>query len=289
MIRSLLLVAFLALPGTAPAAEESASSAPTAPVEQTGSKPASETASAADGQPEAAPPPLERYRTPWEALSERLIGTASRAVRFDWRQKTLGLGLLGGPLLELNNFSSAQAGAFVRVPLGVVMGDLAITRVFTWGSQSTDQLALTPYRQAGRPSRFDLDFNVALPLAEGVVTARPGFFPPTELVFSLDAGLRYSFYPGGFGGMGFGDVVKALFSPGLSDQERANLEDERLPGMEVDAARYNLLVGGSLDIYFQSGGFIAPRVMVAVPVLSGLSKSGLGWWWELTLGLGWML
>jgi len=29
-----------------------------------------------------------------------------------------------------------------------------------------------------------------------VATARPGFFPATELVFSANAGLRYLFYPG---------------------------------------------------------------------------------------------
>jgi hypothetical protein len=107
-----------------------------------------------------------------------MIGTASRAVRFDWRNKTFGIGLLASQILELNNFNSTQVGLFARTPLvGSLMADLALTYVHTWGSAATGQLALTPYRQAARPSRMELDINLGFPLAEAVATARPGFFP----------------------------------------------------------------------------------------------------------------
>jgi len=121
-----------------------------------------------------------------------------------------------------------------------------------------------------------------------VVTAWPGFFPATELVFSVDAGFRYLYYPGSLHGAGFREIAKALFSPGLTDRELENLEADRLPGMELDGGRYNLLAGLSVDLYFRSGGFVSPRAMIAVPLLSSLTGSGLGWWWELSLGLGWM-
>jgi hypothetical protein len=229
--------------------------------------------------------PLARYREPLDAMMERMIGVASRAVRVDWRRKTVGFGVTGSRLLELNNFSSARLGAVVRRPFGGVMGELAVSRVFTWGSDSTRKLALTPYRQLGRPSRFELDVGLAYPLAEGVATARAGFFPATELVFSATAGLRYLWYPGALSGVGFRRHLTGLLKPRLSAGELDHLEKERPPGMQVDPARYNLLSGLSLDIYFHSGGFLAPRVMAALP----LTGSDLDWWWEVSLGLGWLL
>lgn len=229
-------------------------------------------------------PAIERYRTPFEVLSERMIGTASRAVRFDWRKKSLGVGLMGSQLLELNNFNSARFGGLVRKPLGAVMGELAITRVWTRGSASTRKLALTPYRQSGRPSRFELDINASYPLAEGVATARPGFFPATELVFSANAGLRYVYYPGALSGAGLGESARTLLAPGLSAREQENLESKLPPGMQLDEVRYNLLTGLGLDVYFQTGGFLSPRAMVALPI----TGSDLGLWWELTFSAGWM-
>jgi len=201
----------------------------------------------------------------------------------------VGFGILGSELLERNNFSSGRLGAFARTPLGNLMGEVAITGVFTSGSDSTDKLALTPYRQIGRPSRWELDVNLGIPVAEGVVTAWPGFFPATELVFSLDAGFRYLFYPRGFGGATFSQVAKAVLAPQLTQRELDKLERSRPGGMEIDTARYGLMAGASLDLYFHSGGFLSPRVLVAVPTLAPLTGTGLGWWWELSVALGWAL
>ncbi|QRK05711.1 hypothetical protein JQX13_37025 [Archangium violaceum] len=279
MIRSVLLIACLALPRTTWAAEEPAADS-TQPAR-------GDDAQAADSESKKEDTTIERHRTPFEALNERMIGTASRAVRFDWRQTRAGIGLVGSQLLELNNFKSTRLGGFVRTPIGGFLGEIAITRVFTRGSSSTEKLALTPYRQSGRPSRFELDLNLGYPLAEGVATARPGFFPATELVFSANAGLRYLFYPGSLSGASFGETVTSLFAPKLSEREVENLESSRLPGMQLDGARYSLLTGFSLDIYFQPGGFLSPRVLVALPLISGVDGSGLGLWWELSFSAGW--
>ncbi len=308
MIRRVLLLgaALSAFPAASLAGEEPANAATGAhAAAATGSepaaalaKPSTASAPAAASGPAASPAKpsdakqpdnsLERWRTPLDALAERMIGTASRAVRFDWRQSSFGVGLVGSDLLELNNFTSFRAGLAGRTPLGGLMGELALTRVFTDGSASTEKLALTPYRQSGRPSRFELDFNLALPLFEGVSTPRPGFFPATELVFSLNAGFRYLYYWGQMSGMKWQDVAGALMSPRLTDKELQNIEGDRLPGMQIDGARYNLLGGLSFDVYFQSGLYLEPRVLVAIPVFSGFATTGLGWWWELNLGLGWM-
>jgi len=228
---------------------------------------------------------LENYRLPMDTLTERMIGVASRAVRFDWRREQCGFGVKTGELLELNNFSSTSYGITARKPIaGSLMGEAAVTYVRTTYGAAAEELAQTPYRQVGRPSRFELEVNAAYPLAEGVATARPGFFPATELVLSAQGGLRYLFYPDALEGAGLKRTAETILTPSLSSYELSNLEKSRPPAMQVDTARYGLLSGLSVDIYFHSGGFLTPRAMVALPV----TDSALGFWWELSLGAGWM-
>lgn len=308
MIRSLLITLMVALPGSvlAEARAEAATlrgsrSAPflsvngdaqaEPPVQAERSREAAESkppaASADDSPPPTPDTSLERWRTPVEALNERMIGTASRAVRFDWRNSTVQVGVLGTELLERNNFASTRLGLMARKPLGVFMGELAVTRAFTWETDSTRKLALTPYRQFGRPSRFELDVNVGYALAEGVVTAWPSFFPPAEMVFSANVGVRYLFYPGALGGQKFLDVTTALASPKLTDDELEYLEQSRPGGMQIDPARYSTLAGLSVDVYLQPGAFLTPRVMMALPLLTPANDTGLGFWWELSVAAGW--
>lgn len=259
VIRSLSLIAALSLPGLASAEE--------AKTEST---------------------QLERHRTPFEALTERMIGSASRAVRFDWRQKTVTLGIATGSLLELNSFASMRIGAFARVPVGNLLVEFAFSRAITWGSDSTANLARTPYRQIARPGRFEIDLNLEFPLAEGVVTPRFGFIPPAEMVFSLAAGFRYLLYTEIWKDLTVGEAALAIVSPSMSEKELNNLEGNRLPAMKIDPSRYALLAGFSVDLYFQPGFLLSPRVMLALPVFSAGDRN-LGAWWELTLRVGWAL
>jgi hypothetical protein len=231
--------------------------------------------------------PLKAYQLPFDTLLEQTVGSASRAVRFDWRKSTASLGLMGGQVLELNNFTSERIGAFLRTPVGPFLGEFGVGWVFTSGSAASDQLSLTPYRQLGRPSRLELNFDLGLPIAEGVVTPRFGFLPAAELVFSANAELRYLYYPGELTHANFGQVAGAIFSPSLTQLEIDNLNSRRLPGMQVSTGRYNLLTGLSLDVYLHNGLFLAPRMMVALPIFALGSADQLGWWWELNLGVGW--
>ncbi len=232
---------------------------------------------------------LEQYRTPFDALTERALGTASRAVRFDWRRSTVGFGVSSSILAELNNFASGRVGGFARVPAGNLMVELAVTRVITWGSASSALLALTPYRQYGRPSRVELDINASYALFEGVGTGRFGFIPPTEMVFSATLGLRYLYYPGSLSNLSADRVAGALFAPVMSDPEIANMKDQLPAAMELDPSRYALLAGFTLDLFFQPGLFVTPRVLVGIPIISGPSGRGIGVWWELSLLAGWQL
>lgn len=232
---------------------------------------------------------IAKWRTPLDTLAESTVGVASRAVLFDWRRSTVGFGIVGSALLELNNFTSARVGGFVRVPVGNLSVELAVTRAITWGSDSTAKLSLTPYRQAARPTRIEFDVNASYALLEGVGTPRLSLIPPAELVFQLTLGFRYLYYYNALGTANFGQAFEAIFAPRLQQRELDYLEKERLPGMQVDPARYNLMVGFQLDLYFRTGVFLAPRVMVALPLLAGITGSSLGWWWDLSMQLGWQI
>lgn len=231
---------------------------------------------------------VERYRTPLEALTERPVGEASRAVRYDWRRSRVGFGVTGGSLLELNNFWSARLGGFVRKAFGNFMLELAVTWVGVWDSDASLKLALTPYRQFGRPPRLEIDANLSYALFEGVGTARLGIIPAAQLVLSATVGLRYLLHPQAFRGLDPGAALAAVFSPRLSDTEVANLDTVRNRGMQVDRARYGLLAGFTFDVYFRPGVVLSPRVMMAIPVFGAVNGPGLGvgWWWELSLGVG---
>lgn len=229
---------------------------------------------------------LERYKSPIEALTEHPVGETSRAVRFDWRRSRIGFGVIGGSVIELNNFSSARIGGYVRKAFGNIMIDAAVSYVDTWGSLATDQLSRTPYRQFARPRRAEFEVNFGYAIAEGVVTSRPGMLPAAQLVLTANAGVRYVFYPGGVKGLPFFESLGAVFSPRISDAEVLNLESSRLPGMQIDRARYAVLAGLTLDVYFKPGFVLTPRVMMALPVFSAIQGAQLGAWWELSIAAG---
>lgn len=292
MIRSVLLAALLAsaasaqaqTPDAAAPAVTTATASPDTSPDSSSAPPKQGTSEKPDRSPDRS---IDAHRIPFEELNERMIGSTSQSVRFNWRKVTVGVGGTGSSLLELNNFGSNRIGVAVRRPMFGMMGELAITRVSTWSTPSSDLLSLTPYRQAGRPSRYELDFNLAFPLAEGVVTAWPGWFPATQLVFSATGGARYLFYPGSWEGMTLLEASTALIAPYLNDIELENLEGARNRGMAIDRARYSLLAGLQVDVYFHQGAYLSPRALIALPILSGFGNNAIGFWWELSFGLGW--
>ncbi|MEO1171215.1 MAG: hypothetical protein AAFX94_04070 [Myxococcota bacterium] len=233
--------------------------------------------------PEEKEPPLEVFRVPFRELVGRTLGSTSRPVSYDWRRSTVGFGVVGSQLTELNNFRSGRFGGTVRTPIGGMIGELSLSRVWTRSTDSSRSLAQTPFRQAGRPNRLELDVGLSLPLAEGIVTWWPSFVPAMEMVFSATASVRYLYYFEAQDGFGLRDRLSALFRPTLTDAELDNLEDARNAGMEVDRARVNALIGFTTDFYFSNGAFLTPRVMAGLP-----TGNGLGLWWELSFGLGWM-
>ena len=247
------------------------------------SPPPSEDTAPVDRKPDQT---LLRHRTAFDVLTERTIGRTSRRVRFDWRRSTVHFGATGALPAELNNFESLRAGGFVRFPGAGMLFEASASYVWVRGTESTERLALTPYRQPGRPNRLELDFSGALPLAEGLVTALPRLVPAAELVLNAHAHFRYRIYPRGYADMGLRDALKAVVSGSLSDAEQENLESQRLPGMEIDPARYDLLAGLGTDVYFQSGLFFSHKMLVAVPLLQFINDTKLGFGFELAVSMG---
>jgi hypothetical protein len=229
---------------------------------------------------------LSPYRTPFPVLAERAIGTASKPVAFDWRRTDVHVAATGDQLFELNNFNSLRAGGMLRIPSSGVIYEIGMAHVWVWDTPSSQLLALTPYRQPGRPSRFELDLTLGLPVAEGVVTWFPRFFPAAEMVFNVYGGLRYVVYPQGYAHLKFGQVAKSILSPSLSDDEIENLDDHRLDSMEVDPGRYGIVVGFGNDLYFRSGVFVSPRMMFSVPLLAPISDTKILFSAEVTLAVG---
>ncbi|MDG1483999.1 MAG: hypothetical protein P8R54_30690 [Myxococcota bacterium] len=229
---------------------------------------------------------LSRFRTPFDVLAERTIGTASTPVEFSWRRSRVMLAVTGDHYFELNNFNTIRGGGMARFESNGLLFEVGLSRAWVWDTPSSELLALTPYRQPGRPKRVEVDFNVGVPLAEGVVTTFPRFFPAAQLVLNAYGGIHYLVYPTGFQGLKIREVGAALIAPALSAAELENLEDQRLDAMQVDPGRYGLMAGFGNDIYFKQGLFISPRAMFSVPLLAPVSGSQLLFWADFSLAIG---
>ena len=244
---------------------------------------------AAEGESAPAEPvddPLAPHRMPLAELVNRTIGTASKPTAFNWRRTTAQFAVTGDQLYELNNFNSLRAGAMARFPTGGLIVEFGMSYARTWDTPSSELLALTPYRQPGRPDRMDIDFNIGLPIAEGVVTVMPRWFPSLQMVFNAYVGFRYSLYPDAFAGMKPGEVFTAVLAPSLTQDELDNLEDRRLDAMQVDAGRYGLMVGVGNDLYFKQGFFLSPRASFALPILAPVTETDLLFWGDVSIAIG---
>ena len=98
--------------------------------------------------------PLSRYRASFDVLADSAIGTVSTPVKFDWRRSPVHLAATGSFLFELNNFDSARGGVLTRLPTGGLLLSFELSYVGVWDTPSSRMLALTPYRQPGRPERL---------------------------------------------------------------------------------------------------------------------------------------
>lgn len=269
-----------------------ASDAVPAAAEHPGAEPA-------DSMPAPQAASVDGYHASVERLTEHFLGTASRPVRFDWRRSSFAVGVLGSELIERNNYGSFRLGGVARSAFQDIMVEVAVSYVSVLSTTSSDQLALTPYVQAGRPPRFEIDLNASYPIAEAPVTPIIDLIPPAELVLFATVGGRYLLYPQAVVGdrawenqdtwtdiATWRDIGFGLAAPSLTEEDRLVIERDKLGGMLLDSARVHSLAGLTLDIYFQPGIVISPRGLLAVPILAPVSGTQLGFWWEISLAMG---
>ncbi len=228
-------------------------------------------------------------RTPIQAMNEHFLGSTSRSVRFDWRRSPVTLGLGVSELIEKNTFGQWRAGVFGRKAFDDVIVEVGVNVYQAYDTPSSETLALTPFRQAGRPNHLEIDANVGYAVAEGVVTPLASFMPPAELALVALGGVRYLGYWQTFVDRTPQDIGLALVSPQLGESEKDQLDVDAPGAMLVDPARLHTMAGLSLDVYFQPGFYVAPRAMVAIPVLVPITASQLGFFWELSLIVGYAL
>jgi|GEM_PF-986239 len=230
---------------------------------------------------------VARARTPVQALTEHFVGSTARAVRFDWRRAPVMVGLSAGEVVEKNNFSAQRYGLLGRKAFSDLILEVGVQLYLSDDTASSELLALTPYRQAGRPAHLELDLNLGYAIAEGVVTPLAAFMPPAEVALVALGGVRYLGYWQTFPDRPIQDIGLSLASPQLSQIELERLDRDAPEAMAIDPARLHALVGLAVDTYLQPGLWVSPRAMLAVPVLVPVTNTSLGLFWELTLAVGW--
>lgn len=264
-----------------------------APATQPSSAPASE-------EPPQEGPGLEAFRVPVDELTEHFLGSTARPVRVDWRRSLVLVGVSGSELIERNNFGAYRLGGFARHAFGDMMLEAGATYVWVLETESSQILERTPYKQAGRPARVELEANVSYPLFEGVVTPLIDLLPPSEMVLSATGGGRYLFYPEVVvGDRDWGrlttwndlstwtDLGGSLGTGQLPEEDLVRLEQSAPGAMSVDPAILHPLVGLTADAYYQPGLFVSARAMLALPLIAAVTGTRLGFWWELSLAAGW--
>jgi hypothetical protein len=243
---------------------------------------------------------IDQFRTPVDRLTEHYLGSASRPVRFDWRNSPIILGVTGSELIERNNFGSFRLGGLVRKGFAGFMIEGAVNYVFVLETETSRMLGLTPYRQPTRPSRVEIDINLSYALFEGVVTPIVDFIPPSEMVLMGTVGVRYLVHPQVIVGdrdwssgetwtttQTWQDIGASLATVQLLDEDRERLERRALAGMAIDPALVHTMAGFTFDTYYQPGLFFSARSLLGIPALAVASGTRLGFWWEISFATGW--
>jgi hypothetical protein len=230
---------------------------------------------------------LEKSRVPLPALSNRILGQTFRPAVLDWRNSSYLIHPSFGQLLELNNFETTRLGLAMRIPNDGMQLKFGLSYAHVAATHSSELLAKTPYRQAGRPSRIEADFGIESPVAEGILSQLLTFIPEAQVVFSLQATLRYLYYMGSTKGMSTRSTLGAWFSPRLTEMELQNLRRKAPAGMYLDQARINGGAGFAADVYFASRMYVNQSLTLMTPMLA--PDSGLAYMWDLSLGVGYAL
>ena len=222
---------------------------------------------------------------PISVAYDNILGSVDRASVFEWRKYKL-VSLAVGQLIELNTFDVSKVQVGIRFPMLIsdefnLQVDLGYVDVDS--TYSSDYISNTPYRQAGRPSHFELDLGMDFPISEGVGNNIMEIIPVFQMSISLQARLRYLIYPSAISAMLEWEAIYKIFSPDLTTEELKFLSKSAPRGMKIEQNRYDFLFGTRVDLYSRKRFFLHLDNMIA------MSYGSLGSWIELSLGIGYAI
>ncbi len=230
----------------------------------------------------------EAGERPFPSVLGDVIAASYLESAFLWRNAAVHFVVELGQPLELNNFESTRFGLTVGLPLASFLAGADLAYVSTESTASNAILEETPVRQVGRISRIEYGAFAELPLAEGLANNALSLLPAAQLMLSLQLRIRSAYYPGMYRDHAVEDVLTSVFlGTDLSGKQQQNLRDSRLPGMKIATSRREFLLGFRGHVFHVSGFSLSPGFLAALP--STDSSQNLGWWWEMSLGLGYAL
>ncbi|HYX32890.1 MAG TPA: hypothetical protein VE954_07230 [Oligoflexus sp.] len=221
-------------------------------------------------------------KVPLETLLERSIGYAKRPSVVEWRKKNLILNVEMGQFIEYNNFDTSSWGFNLRFPSESFLVKSAVLKVETEATEASQQIAKTPFQQAGRPSRWEWQNGIEFPVLEGIGNQLFSFIPTSQCVLSAVAQLNLNIYPKIASSPM--DMLKGLYQTRLSADEIRRLQEDAPASMRILRSRHNVGVGLQWDNYYKSGISWNTRFMYERPVTSLDDKMKA--WYSVTFGAG---
>ncbi len=221
-------------------------------------------------------------KVPLETLLERSIAYAKRPSIVEWRKKAIILNLEMGQFIEYNNFDSSSWGLNLRFPFESFLVKSAVLKVVTDATEASQQVAKTPFQQAGRPSRWEWQNGIEFPVLEGIGNQLFSFIPTSQCVLSAVAQLNLNIYPKIASSPM--DMLKGLYQTRLSTDQIKSLQEDAPASMRILRSRHNLGVGLQWDNYYKSGMSWNTRFMYERPVISLDDKMTA--WYSVMFGAG---
>lgn len=129
-------------------------------------------------------------------VEEVMSHNPSDPHRYDWRKDSLTVELGYGNVVEYNSFRSEsyQFGMFTPLGGGWIFRGTA-RRIATYGTSSSDKMALTPYSQVAQPSRYEFELGAGFALLDGrSQTALSPRLTDINHALYLIGGLQYNHY-----------------------------------------------------------------------------------------------
>ncbi len=201
------------------------------------------------------------------SLVQEVISRAESPHSSDWRTYVAELQLGIGYVNERNNFTNSAYELSGAIPAGAgSQFRFGLRRVFMSGTESTDKIARTPYKQAAQYSRYEIQLAYAFGLMQGrAMTRLSPRLPDFEHTTLINVGAHYNL-----------PSDKALPQRGKTPRP--------MPGQQPVNNNLNLEIGLRWHVYTpQSFGFY----MEAIHDRPLGNASSLNYWSYFSCGVLW--